>query len=70
MILINITGPNRIFSLLEIEAKLVENYSLWDSKMTNFTSITDLNMHNYYYYYISIVKVAFFLCFIGREHIT
>ena len=25
MILINITGPNRIFSLLEIEAKLVEN---------------------------------------------
>ena len=23
-----------------------------------------------YYYYISIVKVAFFLCFIGREHIT
>ena len=23
-----------------------------------------------YIYYISIVKVAFFLCFIGREHIT
>ncbi len=22
------------------------------------------------HYYISIVKVAFFLCFIGREHIT
>ncbi len=21
-------------------------------------------------YYISIVKVAFFMCFIGREHIT
>ncbi len=28
---------------------------------------TTLNILNYY---ISIVKVAFFLCFIGREHIT
>ncbi len=38
--LIKIAGRNRLFSPLRI-------YSLWDSKMTNFTSINDLNMHSY-----------------------
>ena len=50
MSLIKIAGRNRIFSSLEIEAKLMKNLlplGVWDSNMTNFTSINDLNMHNY-----------------------
>ena len=46
MSLLKIAGRNRIFSPLRIKAKLMKIYSLWDSKMTNFTSINDLNMHN------------------------
>ncbi len=48
MSLMKIAGRNRIFSPSGIEAKPFENLlSLWDSKMTNFASINDLNMHNY-----------------------
>ena len=48
MSLVKITGRNRIFSPLGIEAKLIENLLPLGLKMTNFTSINDLNMHNYY----------------------
>ena len=48
MNLIKIAGRNRISSSLGIEDKLILKIcSLWDAKMTNFTSINDLNMHNY-----------------------
>ncbi len=46
MSLIKIACPNRIFSSLGIEAKLIENLLSLGSKMTNFTSINDLNTHN------------------------
>ncbi len=44
MSLIKITGRNHIFSPLGFD--ILKIYSLLDSKMTNFTSINDLNMHN------------------------
>ncbi len=49
MDLLKIAGRNRIFSPLGIEAKLIENLLPLglDMMMTNFTSINDLNMHNY-----------------------
>ncbi len=43
MSLIKIAGRNRIFSLLGIEAKLIENLLPLGPKMTNFTLINDLN---------------------------
>ena len=36
MSLLKIASRNRIFSPLRIEAKLVEDLFIWDSKMTNF----------------------------------
>ncbi len=49
MSVFKIASRNRTFLSLSIEAKLIENLvnSLWDSKMTNFTSINDMNMHSY-----------------------
>ena len=36
------------FHRRELRLNVFKIYSLWDSKMTvNFTSINDLNMHNY-----------------------
>ncbi len=56
MSLIKIAGRHRIFSPLGIEAKLIKTYSLWDSKMKNFTLI---NKRPEYAYIIITIELMF-----------
>ena len=46
MRLIKIAVGIAYFHRWELRLNLLKVYSLWDSKMTNFTSINDLNMNN------------------------
>ncbi len=52
-----------LFYYRQLGLNLLKIYSLWDSNMTNITSINDLNMHNYYYYIYINSQSRFFLVF-------
>ncbi len=46
MCLLKVAVEIAYFHCRELRLNLFKIYSLWDSKMTNFTPINDLNMHH------------------------